>query len=310
MKKLFLILAVLVWTVPAFAQVNFSMAYDDGTDQLTISYVVASGDNPSGIALRLNVDAVEGSSDVTSNGSSGAEVTSATGGDDFLVYLDFAWNEEDSGDGYDLNEGHPLAKWIDAPGDKGLPTLPAAKVALCMGHLRDSVGDPDYSGPAADDIAVVQLNAAGDSTVVVLDLDYDRGGVVGSVLQTNLDTGGIELSTGASCYSGPDQAEFLAVGSPACWCCPQQCFGDANCTKDDNGKLGSFWVSGPDLDILGDGWLIAYGGDPVAQPWICADFNHTNDDNGKLGSFRVAGPDLDILSDWWLIDPVPDTCNQ
>ena len=245
MKKLFLILTVLVWTVPAFAQVDFEMDYDDGTDQLTISYNVVSGDNPVGIALRLNVDAVEGLDDVTSEGTSGAQVTSGVGGSNFDIYLDFAWDQEENGDGYQLREagGHPLAKWIVEPGiDKGLPTLPAAKVALCMGHLRDDVADPEYSGPASDTIAVVQLNALGDATTIVLDVDGDRGGVVGSPLVTNLP---IEITTptdaicftegwtdtGGQVATAADVARYAALPQYAkdCWCCV--CFGsgDANC---------------------------------------------------------------------------------
>jgi hypothetical protein len=280
MKKLFVILAVLVWTVPAFAQVDFSMSYDEGTDQLTISYNVVSGDNPSGIALRLNVDAVEGLNDVTSTGSSGAEVISATGGDDFLIYLDYAWNEEDSGDGYQLNEGHPLAKWIDVPGvDKGLPTLPAAKVALCMGHLRDSVSDPDYSGPASDDIAVVQLNAAGDATTIVIDVDADRGGVVGSPLTTNLP---VEITTPTGptdpFYVGlvdsfgytvvqADVDKWNAYGKPPCWAYTCHANGDANgdCV---NTTIDLFLV----IDAGGAGFNVPDA--TCSQNYCCADVNY------------------------------------
>ena len=240
MKKLFVILAVLVWTVPAFAQIDFDMSYDSGTDQLTISYNVVAGDNPTGIALRLNVDAVEGGL-VTDEGSSGAQVTgSVDAASELDIYLDFAWDQE-QGDGYDLREagGHPLAKWIVDPGvDKGLPTLPAAKVALCMGHLRADVADPDYTGPAADDIAIVQLNGLGDDTIVILHVDDDRGGVVAGNT-TNLP---IELDTGeptAEFYVGlVDSYDYTVVqadvdkwngyGQPPCWAYTCHANGDAN----------------------------------------------------------------------------------
>ena len=290
MKKLFLILAVLVWTVPAFAvegeSVDFSMAYNKDTDVLTISYQVmdvtdpqnpvpkADGTNPVGIALRLNVDAVE-DGEVTSEGESGAQVNSATGGNDFLIYLDYAWDQEENGDGYDLNEGHPLAKWIVDPGtDKGLPTLPAAKVALCMGHLRDNVGDEVYSGPPSDLIAEVQLNASGDDTIIILALDDDRGGVVGSPLATNLP---IEISTGEiPCFevgyvdtSGQvvtetEKARYDALPQYAkdCWC--YTCFGSGD-------------ANGDCVTATGDLYSLINQATNLFYPWAgheCADVNY------------------------------------
>jgi hypothetical protein len=320
MKKLLILMTVLCVTVPALGQVNFNVANNAGT--ITISYNVASGANPTGIALRLNVDAVQGSNDVTSTGTSGA-VINAPGdvsglSDEFKVYLDAAWDEEVNGDGYTLYEGGPLAKWITVPGvDKGPAVLPDSKVAICMGHVRASEVDPDYSGPASDTLLSIALTGTG-TTYVVLDVDdgsplgpeYGRGGVTGSQLVTNLPLE-VEVSLLETCYEGQsDEAEWIAMGRPPCWCFPNQCYGDADGIKNDAGKAGSFWVAGPDLAILDAGWLIPYGGDPVAQPWICADFNHLLDSAGKAGDFRVAGPDLTILSDWWLIDPVPGDCMQ
>jgi predicted nucleic-acid-binding Zn-ribbon protein len=278
------------------------MAYDSGTDQLTISYNVASGDNPVGIALRLNVDAVEGSADVTSTGSSGAEVVSATGGSEFQIYLDYAWNEEDSGDGYQLNEGHPLAKWIVEPGvDKGLPTLPAAKVALCMGHLRESESDPDYSGPASDTIAVVQLNAAGDDTAVVLDVDDDRGGVVGSPLTTNLP---IEISTGAiECFNegwtdsggqvviAADVTRYNALPQYAkdCWC--YTCFGSGDANGDCIITTGDLYIL---IDISTNTFFTPYAGNE------CADLNY----DGILSTGDLYKM-IDISTNTFYVCPIP-----
>jgi hypothetical protein len=311
MKKLFVILAVLVWTVPAFAQVDFEMDYDEVTDQLTISYNVVGGDNPSGIALRLNVDAVQGGL-VTDEGSSGAEVLSATGGNDFNIYLDFAWDEEENGDGYDLNEGHPLAKWIDVPGvDKGLPTLPAAKVALCMGHLRATVVDPDYTGPSADDIAVVQLNGLGDATTIILDVDVDRGGVVAGNT-TNLP---IELDTGepvADFYVGLvdsfgytvvqlDVDKWDAYGQPPCWTYTCHASGDANgdCV---NTTIDLFMV----IDAGGAGFLTI--APDCSGGLCCADSNY----DGVLTSidfFRLLGPSgfltCPIAMPPCVVEPIP-----
>ena len=330
MKKLFLILAVLVWTVPAFAvegeRVDFSVAYDNGTHVLTISYQMmdvtdplnpvpkADGTNPVGIALRLNVDAdPAGAGDVTTTGASGYQVASATGGDDFLIYLDYAWDQEENGDGYDLNEGHPLAKWIVEPGtDKGLPTLPAPKVALCMGHLRDSVADPDYSGPASDTIASVQLTAPdyGVVSTGVLAVDVDRGGVVGSPLDTNLDVDpmnpdvGIEFVIGAiPCFeegyvdSGGqvvtdlDVARYDALPQYAkdCWCCTCYGSGDANCScVTDTGDLYML------IDISTNAFFTPYAGNE------CADINYDGLlDTGDL--YKM----IDITTNSFFICPIP-----
>jgi len=207
MKKLLVLLAVLGMTAPLFAvtgeRVDFGIAYDDATKGITISYQVVdtatglpktNGTNPVGIALRLNTDAVEGSANVDSSGTSGWVITNTAAllqvSSFFDIFLDYAYSQESATPGsYVLRSGHPLAKWIVTPGvDKGVAVLPASKVALCMAHLRASESATDWTGPASDDLVKIALTpGAGEMTFIVLNADENRGGVVGNdVLATNL----------------------------------------------------------------------------------------------------------------------------
>jgi hypothetical protein len=97
----------------------------------------------------------------------------------------------------------------------------------------------------------------------------------------------------SGCYTGPDLAEWISVGWPQSWCAPRQCHGDANNSKDPYGKC-YYWVGYRDINILLAGFSKPYYGDPIAQPWIAADFDHRTEKIGK-GSYRVGYNDINVL---------------
>lgn len=97
----------------------------------------------------------------------------------------------------------------------------------------------------------------------------------------------------SGCYTGPDLAEWIAMGKPESWCGLRQCHGDADNKKEQIGK-GSYWVGYHDINILLAGFAQHYKGDPIAQPWIAADFNHKIEPYGKCYT-RIAFQDINIL---------------
>jgi hypothetical protein len=110
-------------------------------------------------------------------------------------------------------------------------------------------------------------------------------------------------------YTGQHYDQWLAVGSPACWCAranPRQCRGDADGKSQGKNK---FWVSTDDLDVLIAAWNKPFGeveGEKLnGVPLICADFDHKAQGKRK---YRVSTNDLDILiANWQVADgPAPD----
>jgi hypothetical protein len=160
-----------------------------------------------------------------------------------------------------------------------------------MGVL-DQTGK-QLAGPAtsANLITLKLIKGTADQTTVTVTGDTLRGpasGVVGSVLTSNLpQTAVVKFTT--VCYTGPDLATWVAVGSPASWCTPRQCHGDADNAKETIGK-GSFWVGYNDINILLAGFKGAY----TNQAWIAADFDHKTEVIGK-GTFRVGYNDINVL---------------
>ena len=252
-----------------------------------ISYVVNTGNSPTGIALKASINA-------------GVKVTGSSGQSaNFNVNPDYAYNDPCN---YTLGSGHPLAE----PCSPGPASVPSSEVSICMGIV-----DPcDSHGPAADDIITLTLDPCG-ALVATLTLAEDgyRGGVVGSPLNTNLPQDFI-LNFGG-CYTGPDTAQWQQVGSPPCWCYDRQCHGDADdlfAGKDSDGNRE--YVALSDLQVLGGGWGEADSAGGVVGAWICADFNHAfagKDSDGNREWVELG--DLQILGFWWgdvdCTDPPP-----
>jgi hypothetical protein len=104
-------------------------------------------------------------------------------------------------------------------------------------------------------------------------------------------------------YTGPHYEQWLAVGSPACWCAgvnPRQCHGDADGKSQGKKK---YWASTDDLDVLIAAWNKPL--ELLSGKEICADFDQLP--QGKK-QYRVSTDDLDILIANWQIanGPAPD----
>jgi hypothetical protein len=168
MKKILAALLVLALGMPALAVVDIT-ATDAGNQQLLISFTTSGSPAPvvRGMALELTV--------------TGGDVTTLPGdvlASDFNTYVDYAFSNPT---GYDVGEGHPLAK----TGQAGeLTVLPSSHFSVSVGHL-DQTGS--HGGLANGTVIKLQLHniAAGGSATVAIAVDAIRGGaVVGNDLGT------------------------------------------------------------------------------------------------------------------------------
>jgi sulfatase modifying factor 1 len=111
------------------------------------------------------------------------------------------------------------------------------------------------------------------------------------------------------CFSStsPAYADWLAFGSPDCWCYERNCRGDANGKGEGALKCGYKQVYLMDLNILSMAYNIAeppkgpgigsLGIDEV--PAICADFARDREGSTKTSFKRVYLHDLNILTQWY-----------
>jgi hypothetical protein len=306
MKKLLLILAIIAMTTPLMAQTVDFVVTDLG-GQVQIGYVnngVPAADLPVGIALKVVC--------------TGCEVTGLLSYDqaEFPAYIDYAYTEETSGDGYDpLGEGQPLAKEEDAPGRLDLAAdLPATTVYVCMGRVQDGVAGPNPGPGTVVNLVTLDLadtTASGDGLVSVYEDLSSRGGVVGGgdPFATNLPVEDTLINFGCYPPCKPDYQTWLDVGSPDCWCYPHQCYGDADGLLE--GALKKWHVGSLDVGILVSAWKIVEPSLPATildSTQICADFDHQVE--GALKKWRVGSLDVGILvANWKVVDPgVPGDC--
>jgi hypothetical protein len=98
-------------------------------------------------------------------------------------------------------------------------------------------------------------------------------------------------------------ADWKTFGSPACWCYPRNCRGDADGGKQGNTTQGYTYVYTNDLNILTAAWNVrepTKGAGIMSIPnGICADFGRDKQGNSTQGYTRVYTNDLNILTTYW-----------
>jgi len=283
MKKLVCLLAVLALTAPVFGTgaLTITGSFDNTAKQAIIGY---TGNDPLGIALVADAGTV-------------AQFTGyvASSADSFFdVFIDYAFSNPP----YTLGTGNPLAN----PNAAGVATLPAAKVSLCLGHLQAAhagttgqlakinVGSIiPAGGPitvTADTLRGSAVDAAGAMTISGLPLTITIPPQV-----TDCFAVGTVISFVTDGTNGPSQsitvdatmhANYVTLGSPACWCCVGQKAGNAVSAS------GNASVNNADLSALRVSWLQAVGSGTYNP---CADFNCSG---------SVNNADLSILRTHWL----------
>jgi hypothetical protein len=296
MRKMIFALVVVMLAAPAWADVAITVT-DLGNCQAAIDY--SGTELPRAFALDITVDA--GTIDAISDFAVGDD----NGGfgifpANFSRYITVDAVTGEVADWTDPNYT-PVAD-ADDPGALG--GLGTAGITAEMGSLYDTQA-PGLSG------RLCILTVSGNCNMTVA-ANATRGNVVlEDASEATLDltaATNVSVSCLAECYTGPEPAEWAAVGKPDCWCAsvnPRQCHGDADGAT--QGKQ-NFWVSTIDLDVMIFAWQQTFAEiDGQVEPGsgvpaICADFD--NKFEGKQ-QFRVGVQDLDILVANWQQENLP-----
>lgn len=298
MKKVVCLIAVLALTAGVYAQNVTITAAVDG-DTITLGYD-ATGSAAMPVGFSFIVDA--GTASLAAAGDVGLA-------DSFFdVFIDFASDDPAAYQAGVIAEGqeatgiwsvaHPIAKADGA----GAAAFPATVFAVSAAELANVAGIQ-----ATGTICTLKMTGTG---TVCFSEDTLRGGVVdatGAAMAVTFDPECVNVPGGeVPCFVGqPQEAYWVSVGSPECWCWPRQCHGDA----DDFGQGKSPYapVASYDLDVLKVAYgkttaqlladpTITVGGHAVAK--ACADF--TRSIHGKApNQAPVASPDLDILKSYY-----------
>lgn len=314
MKTFVCILAIFAMTAPLWAQaVDFVVTDADG-GQVQIGYDASSlveADRPVGIALKV----------VTS----GCEITGLVSYDqtEFPAYIDYAYTEEDSGDGYSpLGEGHPLAENENTPGRLELAALGEGNnvttLYICMGRVQDGIAGPNPGPAVVANLVTLQLKdttASGNGFVSVYEDTSSRGGVVGGgdPITTDLPEENVEINFGCFPPCLPGYQDWLDYGvflgmpagtGPDCWCYPRQCYGDTDNQLE--GALKKWAVGALDIATLVSAWKVQEppDGPGCDATQICADLDHQKE--GALKKWRVGALDIAIMVINWKVQEPPD----
>ena len=291
MRKTILALVVLLLTTPLYAGTITFTATDNANGTCTISY--DSGTDPAPVAMGLDVDA-------------SAALTDFAVDSFFDIYIDAAF---DLAGAYTYGDGTPIAEQDEA----GEATLPLASFCISMGGLGGDV-EPLDPAPTTGTIVLTGPACTGTITASTLRTGLAGTGVVdveGNAMTTNLPLP-FSITLGEeTCYIGHGQTDeqmWIDMGRPRSWCYPRQCNGDADNIKEIVPPFDEFWVYNLDVGILVDGYAQVYNGDPVAQPWIAADFDHLKEIVPPFDEFRVYNNDVTILVNNYAQATVGDTC--
>ena len=340
MRRMFLIMIVLAFAMPAMAAVTIS-ATDEGGGWVRIDY--STDANVSAFALEVSF--INGATIEDVCGYHEGE--SITGSKGYGIFLDKVNGIKISGGGEVLDAGTPIAH-NDSSDDANGTGLGTDKVILELGALYGEGNQPALSGTLCKvkyDLLYYWFETPPTTTMTIV-ANATRGNVVlenataatlAGMPVTLASLGNTGLATcitqnhltpdysptGLNMGGGPaykDYNDWVAVGQPGCWCIandpnanPRQCWGDADEFAEGRKK---YWAAVQDLTVLLDAWQKPYthatdpcvmgmttsvGSAPaIVVPWICADFDHFGEGRKK---YRVAVWDLNILlANWQIVD--------
>lgn len=289
MKKILASLLVLALCAPAMAATVAIVDNADGTATITVT--AAGTDNIVGLGLDI---------DVTGGNATACTVDTAT----FDIFPDAAHDLEVATPGsYTYGAGTPIANQLTV----GKQDPITNSFCVSVGALNGAA-IPGATGSASVQIT---LTVDADSTVCVKE-NALRGGIVlttgvGEDI-TNGDPdptivcGAVTVGGDPECFSsaaGQKYTDWLAFGSPDCWCYQRQCRGDADGASEGSAFFGIKWVFNNDLNLF----LTAYGvleapkglGILSVANGICADFDHAAEGSAFFGIKRVFNNDLNIF---------------
>jgi hypothetical protein len=283
MRKLVATVVALLLASPALAGVQISCSFS-GND-VTIAYDASSEvDLVRAFALDVTVDA--GTIDAVAWTNPDYDIYPGS------IVIDAGGNVTDW--------GSPIASQSDYPGDT-LGGLTTSGVTIEMGSLYAQGETP----PAASG-NLITLTVSGSPCVTITE-NVIRGGVVMENPNNPANPSFTGCCAGVGpCYTGPDFAQWQAVGEPDSWCEPRQCHGDADGLEEPYLR-GMVWVGMNDVAVLVTGFRATYGGDPQVHPWIAADFDHY-DEPYLRGTVRVGMNDVAELVQYFRAATVPADC--
>ncbi len=309
MKRLCLLLAVFLLASPALAAVRIIIEPDG---QMAAIKYETDGEKVRAFALDVTVDvgAIVGISDFVRGESTAANPGYGIFPANFGRYITV---DAETGEvsAWDVNDYTPVADPCDPGALGGLGTN---GITIEMGALYYP---PDDSSPnAPGNSGLLCKLALSAETNVTVTLNEARGGVVLTDPETAatvdlLQGTGVSIGNGVSLLppSHPDYAEWVAVGKPACWAYPRQCYGDADGLTEGSSKSGFYYVGNNDLNTLLAAWQIKeppFGpGIASIENGICADFARDQEGSAKAGFYRVGNNDLNRLVANWMVREPP-----
>jgi hypothetical protein len=295
MKNFILPLAVALIATPAWATVAITVV-DEGDGIAAINYAVSGEPNKvRAFALDITVDAgvIEEISDYMKGEGAFFGIFPASFRD--YITVDATTGEVTT---WDVNEYTPLADPNDPGAEDGLGT---AGVTIELGALYYPTGDSSPNAPP-DSGTLCKLKVSETCNMCVAE-NATRGGIVltdPSVAPT-VDLSGacpVAVTVGqGECFpnSYSTYNDWVAMGSPACWCAAPVGSG-YQCDGDVDGATETFFkyrIYGNDLGAIVDNWKKKIN-DPTLDP--CADVDHKSETFFK---YRVYGNDLGIVVGNW-----------
>lgn len=277
MKKILFLLVALLFTAPAWADVNITSAKVDDECAAIIAFD-ASGEPNLVRAFALNIS-VDNDANII-----GVELLSG----DYVIHpgtivIDTSGTVQDY--------GTPVAPESDLPSDT-LAGIGTGGVTIEMASLYAPVGPASPNAPAPSG-QLVKVTVSGSCTLTV-SANVSRAGSTGVVMESPDEVVTVNLPAALpidcaddECLkdTAPERADWDSWEQPPCWCFKKQCRGDIN---------GSSFLGKPitlsDLNVF----KAAFNqGDEVVRGidgGICADLNHA----AFLGK-RVTLSDLNVF---------------
>jgi len=287
MRKVILILAVVSFAVPAWAAVTINCEQVGTTNVCLVKYV--NGEAKKVRAFALDITVTTGKTITAVDDSVSAWYTIYPGS---IVIVD----------GNVTDSGTAVADPCDLPSDtKG--GIDTNGITIEMGALYSPPDDANGPPNSGD---LLRFTVSALPCHVTIKENQGRGGVV--LTDPNLNP----TVTAAGCDLVPPQldcliggnagtsekTDWVAWGSPNCWCYCRQCRGDT-----DGKKSGANWVTNLDLITFSNAYGKTDAQLKLVTNGICADLNH------KKAGTRVGNPDLVIFSAYYG-KGVPPRCDQ
>ena len=300
MRKVSLILAVLLFAVPAWARVDITCVQTD-TNEVTVSYSVqypaVDANKIRAFALDIILDNDANIIDVNDNVNDYYTIFPGT------IVISDGEIDEDGEAVADPNDHTDTQPGIDSNG-----------ITIEMGGLWSPANDDGPNSPPTSGV-LLKFYVSRNCCVTIAE-NQARGGVVLTDPEQTVDYNApgvgevpcypvvAECLIGGNADAPPLNYEYAAWVSwnrPNCWCYCRQCRGDV-----DGIRTGPYWVAIPDLGILYGAYSKVDAILATVPNGICADFDHK-----KTGPYRVALSDLAIAYTYYRqLQAFVPPCNQ